>query len=157
MEVDAPPNAAADFRPRSLFLRVYHAAIAAAVLVVVDWAIRILPFDVIAKRIRAELRWRASPADADVASPQVKWALSAAERRIPWTVPCLAQAVAANRLLAWRGVPSEVWLGVRPAGTATIDAHAWLVAGGTVVTGSAGKPQYTPLHSLVTPAPPLAF
>jgi hypothetical protein len=140
-----------------MLLRVHDVALAAAVLVVVDCAIRIVPFTLIAKRIRAGLRWTASPAQAFIAAGRVGWALAAAKRRIPWTVPCLALAVAANRLLARRGVPSELWLGVRPAGTATIDAHAWLIAEGIVVTGSVGKPQYTPLHSLVTAAPPLAF
>jgi len=133
-----------------LFQRLHRAAVAAAVLVLVDCLIRMVPFGVIARRIEAEMRWRTSPAEAEVASQQVKWALAAAQRRIPWTVPCLALAVTANRLLARRGVPSELWLGVRPAGTSTIDAHAWLVAEGRVITGSAGKPQFTPLHCLRT-------
>jgi hypothetical protein len=147
----ASPNAAGA-RPHSLPGRVLLAAAAAAELIAVDVMIRLLPFARIAGRIEGELGWAAPEAEAEQAAQRVAWAIAAAKHRIPWTIRCLALAVTANRMLARRGVPSRLWLGVKPA-SVSIDAHAWLIAAGRVVTGAASKAQYTPLHSLVT-APP---
>ena len=130
--------------------RLRDAAIAAAFLIASDVAVRVLPFGFVAKRVRRGLR--RTTRDADAAIARVQWAVRAARRRIPWPVSCLAAAVAANRLLARRGVSSEIRFGVRAA-NATTDAHAWLVAGGRVVTGSGEMPQFTPLHTLATSAP----
>jgi hypothetical protein len=146
------PTAAA--WPQSRLGRALVAGAAAVELVAVDLLIRLLPFARIADRIEGELRWRAPESEAEQAARRVAWAIAAAKRRIPWTIRCLALAVTANRMLARRGVPSRLWLGVKPA-SVSIDAHAWLVAEGRVVTGAASQAQYTPLHSLVT-APPRA-
>lgn len=128
--------------------RVIDAAIAAAMLVIADVAVRVLPFSVIARRVERPLR-RANGEDESIAK-NVRWAIDAAHRRLPWKVPCLATAVAANRLLAWRGVASELWLGVRANEKLSVDAHAWLVANGRVIAGEAEHGDYTPMHSLVT-------
>ena len=132
----------------SLAKRVIDAAIAAVMLVVADCVVRVVPFAVIARRVQRELRRGAN--DASDATKRVRWAIDAAHRRLPWNVPCLATAIAANRLLAWRGVASELWLGVRANEKLSVDAHAWLVADGRVVAGEAEHGDYTPMHSLVT-------
>ena len=129
-------------RPDSLIRRVTDAAIAAVVLVAADCAVRVLPFASIARRIGGELRSRAGEQDERRTIAHVTWAVDAARRRMPWAIRCLAVAVAANRLLAWRGVASEIRFGVRPTETAGIDAHAWLVAGGTIVTGADQAMEY---------------
>ena len=125
---------------------------AAITLVVADAVIRVLPFAAVARRIRREMSWRASPAESASSVKHVRWAIAAARRRLPWTIRCLAEAVAANRMLASRGVPSELWLGVQPKPGGT-DAHAWLVAGGCTVTGRAGRDRYVPITALKTPPP----
>lgn len=139
-------------RPANLLQAVFEAGIAAVVLVAADAIVRVVPFAAIAGRVQRPLRSSSSEAQ-NFAVRRVKWAVGAAHRRLPW-IPCLATAIAANRLLAWRGVASELWLGVRPNERMTIDAHAWLVAEGRVVTGGAEKTSYQPLHVLVTAAAP---
>ena len=133
-------------RPRRLAAAVLEATAAALALVLADLAVRVLPFRMVARRIESPLR--VPPRHGSAA--RVRWAVDAAQRRLPWTVPCLATAVAANRLLARRGTASELWLGVRSSDARPIDAHAWLVADGTVVTGRSGAAAFQPIQVLVT-------
>jgi hypothetical protein len=140
-------------RPSSPMRAALSVAAAAFTLVICDVLIRAGAFGTLARRVERALA-RESSRDSVAAVRHVKWAIDAAHRRLPWTVPCLATAIAANRLLAWRGIASELWLGVRTNETTRIDAHAWLLAEGKVVTGAAGKDAFRPLHALVTaPAP----
>jgi Transglutaminase-like superfamily len=134
-------------RPASLLTAVSELAVAAIVLVAADVVVRIVPFRVIARRVQRTLH--RSPSSTDAAIARVKWAVCAAHRRLRW-IPCLATAVAANRLLAWRGVASKIWLGVNTSEETTMAAHAWLEAEGCVVTGGAEKKKFHPLHALVT-------
>jgi hypothetical protein len=73
---------------------------------------------------------------------RVAWAIPRAAARVPWRATCLVQALAAERWLESRGIPSELKLGARKAGEA-LDAHAWLEAGGRVVVGG-GTSDYRP-------------
>lgn len=146
------PTSAAPARPANLLQALLEVGVALSALVVADLFVRFVPFDAIARRIDATLH-RARSGDG-VSVRRVQWAISAAHRRLPWTVPCLATAIAANRLLARRGIASELWLGVRANAQMPVDAHAWLIAEGCVVTGRAEKNSYQPLHALITrPAP----
>src|SRR6516165_3614330 len=77
---------------------------------------------------------------------RVRRAVTTAARNVPWNAVCLPQAIAAKAMLARRGFGSSLHLGARPdAAQGTVVAHAWLVAGGTVVVGAAGISQVTPL------------
>lgn len=74
--------------------------------------------------------------------------VAAAGRVTPWRSPCLAQVLAAQHLLAARGIPGQFSLGVRRGREGTEDhvglaAHAWLQCGDTIVNGAAGHEQYT--------------
>lgn len=133
----------------------FDLALAMMVLVVADGLVRLLPFGIIARRIERGLRHAAPESSLGFRAGRVRWAIAAAQRRVPWNIPCLATAVAANRLLAWRGVPSELWFGVRASGDTAVDAHAWLVAAGRVVAGTTAKRDYEPLRGLITSAPQL--
>ena len=55
--------------------------------------------------------------------------------RLPWRADCLVQALAAERWLGRRGITSILHLGVNKNGPASFAAHAWLEAGGRIVTG----------------------
>lgn len=137
-------------RPDNLLLAGVEVAAAATLLATAYVAVRALPFGLIAARVQAPLQRRAAGEAESSAIARVKWAVAAASRRLPWTVPCLATALAANRLLAWRGVASELWLGVKADDSSTLAAHAWLAAGGRVVTGGEVRADFKPLHALVT-------
>lgn len=57
--------------------------------------------------------------------------------RLPWRADCLVQALAAKRWLESRGISSRIYLGVNENQFDGIEfeAHAWLSAGGHIVTG----------------------
>lgn len=56
-------------------------------------------------------------------------AVSRAAALVPWRVRCLPAALALQRVLAWRGSPSRVVLGVRVDGGELV-AHAWVECAG---------------------------
>jgi Transglutaminase-like superfamily len=76
---------------------------------------------------------------------RVRKAVSAAARNVPWNAVCLPQAMAAKAMLAWRGCGSSFHLGADFDAQGELIAHAWLVAGGTIVVGAAGIAGMTPL------------
>lgn len=80
---------------------------------------------------------RLGPADRDAAA-RVGWAVRHAARLVP-RATCLTQALAAQIMLARRGVPSVLQIGVDRAadstGSARFEAHAWLEVDGLVLVG----------------------
>lgn len=62
-------------------------------------------------------------------------AIGRASRVVPWRSDCLVQAEAGRRWIAALGGSAEIRLGARKAPDGRLDAHAWLVSGGRVVTG----------------------
>lgn len=79
----------------------------------------------------------------------VRRAIATTARFVPSST-CLVRALAAERLLARRGLASTLHLGVRrsSSGEPRIAAHAWLESGGDVVVGGHERGGYTPLVAL---------
>jgi hypothetical protein len=75
----------------------------------------------------------------------VRKAVTTAARNVPWNAVCLPQAMAAKAMLARRGCGSSFHLGADFNSEGKLIAHAWLVAGGSVVVGAPGIPSVTPL------------
>jgi Transglutaminase-like superfamily len=75
----------------------------------------------------------------------VRTAVSTAARNVPWNAVCLPQAMAAKAMLTRRGCGSSFHLGAGFNAQGQLIAHAWLVAGGTIVVGAAGIGSVTPL------------
>ncbi|HEX9780872.1 MAG TPA: lasso peptide biosynthesis B2 protein [bacterium] len=76
----------------------------------------------------APAAWSSSPADADgVASLAARFF-----RRIPVRLSCLERAIILRRVLARRGIPAELKIGVAKPG-AELQAHAWLVCEGRIL------------------------
>lgn len=71
--------------------------------------------------------------------------LTIAARNVPWNAVCLPQALAAKAMLARRGCGSSAHFGATLDSQGKMAAHAWLVAGGTIVVGSRGIADVTPL------------
>jgi hypothetical protein len=67
----------------------------------------------------------------------IGWAVRAAARRTPWYSNCLAQAIAAKRMLQHRNIPSTIYLGVKKTkdDPDKLNAHAWLACGNVILTG----------------------
>jgi hypothetical protein len=80
--------------------------------------------------------------DADL--KRIAWAVRVAARTVPGAA-CLAQAVAMQRMLARRGRPSSVELGVAK-NHAGLEAHAWLVCDGEIVIGGEQAGAFVPLE-----------
>jgi Transglutaminase-like superfamily len=76
---------------------------------------------------------------------RVRQAVTTAARNVPWNAECLPQAIAAKAMLARRGCGSSLHLGADLNAQGKLTAHAWLVAGGTVVVGAVGIRYVTPL------------
>jgi len=64
----------------------------------------------------------------------------------PYGAVCLPQGATAKLRLARRGITSTLYLGVR-RGKSDIEAHAWLRAGGAIVTGAAEHATFARLTS----------
>jgi hypothetical protein len=60
----------------------------------------------------------------------------------PWDSNCLAQALAARRMLQKRGIPCTTYLGAVIEAPKGIIAHAWLRAGLHIITGAQGRQRY---------------
>ena len=76
---------------------------------------------------------------------RVAWAVRTSSRHIP-RASCLTQAMAAQVMLARRGIPSQLRIGVAKSEAGRLEAHAWVESDGNVVIG--GLPdlaRYTPL------------
>jgi Transglutaminase-like superfamily len=83
---------------------------------------------------------------SDPALPlRIGQAVTVAARNAPGNMVCLPQAMAAKAMLARRGCGSSFHLGVGFDAQGKFIAHAWLVAGGTIVVGAAGIAGVMPL------------
>ncbi len=68
----------------------------------------------------------------------VRRAIATAAAHVPWNAVCLPQAIAAKAMLARRGCGSAFHLGASFDSDGKLIAHAWLVSGGSIVTGEQG-------------------
>jgi hypothetical protein len=62
-------------------------------------------------------------------------------RRCFWKPVCLPQAIATAWLLKRRGISFEVLLGVKDA-FPTLEAHAWVEVGNTIIVGGDNRHEY---------------
>lgn len=78
---------------------------------------------------------------------RIGWAIGVAAKVVPWKANCLAQAVAASRLLRRCGCEPEIRIGVRRDGRELL-AHAWVVCDGETIVG-AGALEFTAMREAV--------
>lgn len=74
-------------------------------------------------------------------------------RRSPWRTKCFEQALSARMMLRRRGIKSIVYFGVRKSISdqkETLEAHAWLVCSGVVVTGGENNSTFTIVGRFLT-------
>jgi hypothetical protein len=123
--------------PASLRLRLAATLLLAAVRATLSC----VPYR-IATRLFARLSQRSRRADArthDVGT--IVNAVEHASVRIPGAEHCLTKAIATHILLARRGHPAELCIGVLPDPRSPFPAHAWVESGGVVVIGGADSAQ----------------
>ena len=110
-------------------------------------ALWLLPSRVVLRIAKRETERRLARAAARPARIDVTRA-AAAVRRTARGVPaasCLTQAIAGQLLLAGRGCPSQIRLGVRRDDGGAFQAHAWLETEWGIVLGGGQLSRYTRL------------
>ena len=89
------------------------------------------------------LRKPKDPSGSERAAHWTVWAVTTASRYGLWNCKCLTQALTAKFMLKRRGYPSTLVLGATPPAQGAMKAHAWLLFGGEVITGSEGMEVFT--------------
>lgn len=77
---------------------------------------------------------------------QISKAVQMVARNVPWVANCFPQAIAARILLGVYRIPYVLFFGLRrDRRTQELLAHAWVVSGELVVTGSMAEETFTPV------------
>lgn len=124
-----------------------------ALLTAVWAALEVLPFPRL-RRVLSRLARTRRDLPAPVASAadinRIVWAIGAAGRALPVVGTCLMQALVGYVLLARRGYPTDLRIGVARDEAGKFVAHAWLERDGDIVIGQLGAEhqRYTPLSAL---------
>ncbi len=106
-------------------------------------AILVIPFRWIAPFLGQTMVETLYSAPASPLALQISWAVRAGSRYTPWESKCLAQAMAAKRMLKRRGLDSTLYLGLSKDGKNMLSAHAWLRCGDRILTGGPIHRQFT--------------
>lgn len=91
-----------------------------------------------------------SPQPPPGEASRIGWAVESSSRFVPGT-RCLTRALAGEALLARRGHPAELRLGVARDPNGAVQAHAWVECYGRVVIGDHDLDRYTELRPVTTP------
>lgn len=86
-------------------------------------------------------------ARSQFAPDRIAWAVAGVSQYIP-AASCLTQAMAAQALLARRGVAARLRIGVAKNSYGQLAAHAWLELDGHALIGGAISKNYIPLPDL---------
>jgi len=111
-----------------------------------EWLIRLRPFAETARRLSQPLSGGGIARDPLTTARQTRADLNSLCRHLPWKPTCLVKAVAAHSMLAKRKVNATLVLSVMPDENAAVSAHAWLEAGGIVVTGASEMAKCVPIY-----------
>lgn len=84
---------------------------------------------------------------------RVAFAIPRVAARLPWRSDCFIQAMAAQRWLQSKGIPSALMIGTRKDEEGGFQAHAWLTCDDQIITGG-DISGYVPIVTPETPLPP---
>ena len=107
--------------------------------------VRMAPFRWVARQLGHSGAVAGPPLDADaVRVAEVAWAIAAVSRRTPIPYTCLMQAVAAQRMLRRRRIPSTAYLAMAAdtSNGRSLAAHAWVRCGTRVVVGACDESRF---------------
>ena len=65
------------------------------------------------------------------------------KKRLPWTVKCFEEAIAAKKILEKYNIKTTIYLGVAKKEEEILIAHAWLKSGDIFISGKKGHKQHT--------------
>ena len=111
---------------------------AVAAMAVASAAVRLLPFKrAVQLGSRSLCRGPATEVSADV-----RWAVEAAARRLPWRTVCMQKGIALQWMLRRRGTDAMLHYGVARDSTGALEAHVWVADGDRVVIGGDEAPRF---------------
>ena len=73
---------------------------------------------------------------------RISWAVETAGRIVPTGKNCLVRAIAGREMLAYRGISSQIRLGVAKNSPDILSGHAWLECGDKIITGEGEHRSY---------------
>ena len=102
-------------------------------------AIRFTPFK---RAIRmGSLRLAGPPVPGDIAE-DVRRAVEAAARKVPWRAMCIQKGLALQWMLRRRGIDARLHYGIARDEAGDLEAHVWVAADDRVVIGGAEAPRF---------------
>jgi len=117
---------------------------AALLLEAIKLGMRVLPFRILRRLLTRMVDMPLKPWGATRSSAKrVAWAVEVASHHTPGNKTCLAQALATQLLLARRGYPALLHIGVVTGEQEQFQAHAWIETEGEVVIGGSELERYT--------------
>ena len=119
-------------------------------LVMAQLTVHFVPFKYYARHLSGQGQQREAP---KLLAHRLRRIIHIAGRLFPRPPKCLARAMTAQAMLARRGYASVLTLGVADTDSA-LKAHAWLAAGGVIVTGRAEMERYARVADFGTRAAP---
>ncbi len=131
-------------KERALFIEAYYT------LGVMRAAILRIPFKRLVRSLDHQAK-NSDPARLNEEERQSAISIGAAIRRAaantPWESACLAQSLAAQKMLKRRGIPGVFYLGAArdEESREKMKAHAWTQCGDEIVTGAEGHEAFTVL------------
>lgn len=105
-------------------------------------AIAFLPFARVGRLASGKGRDLALPKE-DRPLDEVRWALDAVSRRVPFRAKCFERGLAAQWMLQRRGIASTLYYGAALRPERGLAAHVWVRAGGTDVMGCENAADFT--------------
>ncbi len=93
------------------------------------------------------------PRETHAIAARVAFAIPRVAARLPWRSDCFIQAMAAQRWLQSKGIPSALMIGTRKDEDGGFQAHAWLTCNDQIITGG-DISGYVPLVTPETTLPP---
>jgi hypothetical protein len=122
---------------------------AALMLSAIRLGLELIPFQTLRRLLAKVAEASTGLQETDRSSAdRIVWAVEAAGRRLPGAGTCLTQALAAQVLLARRGNPAQLRIGVLKGEEGRLEAHAWLESKGRIVIGGSELERFTPLVAL---------
>ncbi|MEO6581067.1 MAG: lasso peptide biosynthesis B2 protein [Sphingomicrobium sp.] len=121
--------------PRYSFRELAQFAEAACALTVAWLAIKVLPFSRLMKTTHVgRVQSKQSQAQQAALGSDMRRAIKRAARRLPWSIVCFPEAMAAHWMLRRRGADSRLHYGLRSSDE-KLSAHVWVTLGGEIVVG----------------------
>jgi hypothetical protein len=89
--------------------------------------------------------------DAGTLIADLRWALEAWARRVPWRAVCFQKGLAFHMMLRLRGIASVLHYGVKQSLEKGLEAHVWVTHGADPVIGAEAAQGFACLASVPAP------